>query len=73
MFLLVDGYEAPGANAKVCSYAFDQFGHGAAVCAATEITAAWQTSPWTPEEYINAAKEAVLRIKKNLLRYVTIL
>lgn len=72
-FLLVDGYDAPGANAKVCSYAFDQFGHGAAVCASTEISAAWQISPWTPSEYIPAAKEAIQRIKKNLLRYVTIL
>lgn len=72
-FLLVDGYEAPGANAKVCSYAFDQFGHGAAVCASTQITAAWQTTPWSSEDYVEAAIEAAQRIRKNILRYITIL
>lgn len=73
MFILVDGYEAAGSNAKICSNAFDRFGHGAAVCAGTDITAAWQNAPWTREDYIQAAKESADRIKKNLLRYVTIL
>lgn len=73
MFILVDGYEAPGANAKVCASAFDRFGHGAAVCASTDITAAWQCDPWTSGDYLQAAKEAADRIKKNILRYITIL
>lgn len=72
-FLLVEGYDAPNANAKNCSNAFDQLGHGAAVCAGTSVTAAWQEDPWIAEEYLQAAQEAVQRMKKNLTRYVTIL
>lgn len=72
-FLLVQGYDAPNANAKNCANAFDRLGHGAAVCASTSVTAAWMESPWTGEEYMEAALEAVQRMKKNLSRYVTIL
>lgn len=72
-FLLVQGYDAPNANAKNCANAFDKLGHGAAVCAGASVTAAWMESPWTGEEYMEAALEAVQRMKKNLTRYVTIL
>ena len=30
-----------GGNAKICSYGFDRFGHGAAVCAGVSVTGAW--------------------------------
>ena len=73
LFLLVDGYEAAGSNAKNCSNAFDRFGHGAAVCAGTEITAAWQSENRKKEEYLAAAKESAQRICKNIARYITIL
>ena len=72
-FLLVEGYDAPNANAKNCANAFDKLGHGAAVCAGASITAAWNESPWTGDDYMEAATEAVQRMKKNLGRYVTIL
>lgn len=72
-FLLVEGYDAPNANAKNCANAFDKLGHGAAVCAGTSVTAAWKEDPWTPEDYMQAAEESLRRIKKNLTRYVTIL
>ena len=72
-FLLVQGYDAPNANAKNCANAFDELGHGAAVCAAASVTAAWMESPWTEQEYLEAALEAVQRMKKNLNRYVTVL
>ena len=72
-FLLVDGYDAPNANAKNCGNAFDTLGHGAAVCAGASITAAWRESPWTQEEYLQAAAEALQRMKKNIGRYVTVL
>lgn len=72
MFLLLDGYDAPGANAKNCSGAFDRLGFGAAACAGVSVTAAWQEENRTPEEYAEAAKEAVERMKRNLGRYVTI-
>lgn len=71
MFLLVEGLETTGANAKNCSYAFDRLGHGALVCAGGSILGAWQTQEG--EDYIEAAKEAAEHLKRNLTRYVTIL
>lgn len=71
MFLLVDGLDYPSGNAKNCSFAFDQFGYGAVVSVGPEIVAAWKASEGiAPAE---AAVQAAERIKKNLLRYVTIL
>lgn len=72
-FILIDGYDAPNANAKNCALAFDPLGHGAAVCIGSGVTAAWQEEPWTGEDYIDAAVEAVARLKKNLSRYITVL
>lgn len=71
MFLLVEGIETSGANAKNCSYAFDRLGHGAAVCAGSSILAAWKERE--DGDYIAAAKDAADRLKRNLTRYVTIL
>ena len=73
LFLLLDGYDYPNANAKNCSYAFDKFGHGAAACAGASVTAAWQTEEQDSGDYICAAVAAAQRMKKNLTRYVTIL
>lgn len=73
MFLLLDGYDYPNANAKNCSNAFDKLGHGAAACAGTSITAAWQEQPVDEREFVRLAVEAAERMKKNLTRYVTIL
>ena len=72
-FLLVDGYDAPNANAKNCAFAFDRLGHGALVCVGHSVTAAWREDPWTGEDYMQSAVEAIQRTKKNLARYITIL
>lgn len=71
LFLLVEGIETSGANAKNCSYAFDRLGHGALVCAGRSILGAWQEQE--DGNYIAAAKEAVEKLKRNLTRYVTVL
>lgn len=72
LFLLVDGLDATGGNAKNVSYAFDQLGHGALCCASASIMGAWkEAEPGT--DPMAAAVEAVERIKRNLNRYVTIL
>ena len=73
LFLLLDGYDYPNANAKNCSFAFDKFGHGAVVCGGTGITCAWKDAESDGEDYLDQAKQAVDRMKKNLTRYVTIL
>jgi len=71
LFLLLDGYDYPNANAKNCSYAFDRLGHGAAACAGVSIVGAWKDQEGT--DYVTAALEAVQRMKKNLTRYITVL
>lgn len=70
LFLLLDGYDYPNANAKNCSYAFDKLGHGAAACAGASIVGAWKESRLDPAA---AAVEAAERMKKNLNRYITVL
>ena len=73
MFLLVDGYYYPNANAKNCSFAFDKFGHGAAVCSGSGIVRAWQQEGAEAAAYLEHAACAAERMKKNLGRYISVL
>lgn len=73
LFLLVDDMDYSGCNAKNCSFAFDKFGHGAAVCAGPTITMAWKTAETDGADYLEQARSAAERMKKNLTRYTTIL
>lgn len=73
LFLLLDGYDYPNANAKNCSFAFDKFGHGACACAGTSITCAWKQAESDGIDFLEQAISAAERMKKNLTRYVTIL
>ena len=73
LFLLADGYDYPNANAKNCANAFDKFGHGAVVCGGIGITCAWKTAESHGDDYLDHAKTAAERMKKNLIRYVTVL
>ena len=73
LFLLIDGYDYSNANAKNCANAFDKLGHGAIACAGSGITAAWIADGTNGENYVDHAMQAALRMKKNLLRYITVL
>ncbi len=73
LFLLLDGYDYPNANAKNCSYAFDKYGHGAAACGGTAITCAWKQEESDGSDYLDHARAAAERMRKNLTRYITIL
>lgn len=73
LFLLLDGYDYPNANAKNCSFAFDKLGHGAAACAGSAVTAAWQAEASDGWQYVEQAVAAAERMKKNITRYVTVL
>ncbi len=73
LFLLVDGLDLPNANAKNCTLAFDKLGRGAVVCAGAGITAAWEEAQSEGRDYVELACQAAERLKKNLLRYITIL
>ena len=73
LFFLLDGYDYPNANAKNCSFAFDKYGHGAAACSGTGITCAWKQAESDGADWLDQAKSAAERMKKNLTRYVTVL
>lgn len=73
LFLLLDGFDYPNANAKNCSFAFDKFGHGAAACGGYAITCAWKESESDGSDYLERAKAAAERMRKNITRYVTVL
>lgn len=73
LFLLLDGYDYPNANAKNCGFAFDKFGHGAAVCSGMGITCAWKQAESDGTDYLDHARAAADRMKKNLGRYVAVL
>lgn len=73
LFLLVDGSDYSGANAKNCSYAFDKLGHGAVVCAGSSVVGAWLEEHTAEVDAVSVAVQAAERVKKNLTRYVTIL
>lgn len=71
-FLLVDGLDTPGGNAKNASFAFDRLGHGAVVCAGTGITCSWQENETDGGDYLEQAVAVAQRIQKNLTRYLDI-
>lgn len=71
LFLLVDGLDVSGSNARNASYAFDRLGHGAMCCAGSSIMGAWKECE--QEDPMAAAVEAAERMKRNLTRYVTVL
>ena len=73
VFQLVTGLEIQGASPKGCQYAFDRMGHGAAVCASGYILGAWARQDGDGHDYVEKAREAALRLKKNLANYVTVL
>lgn len=75
LFQLVDGVDYPSGNAKNCSFAFDKLGHGAAVCVGPSVTAAWldEEKESDSSDYIEKAMQAAQKVKKNILRYVSIL
>lgn len=72
LFILVDAFDASNANAKNCAMAFDNLGHGAAVCVGSTITGAWKDAE-AGESPIEAACQAVEKVKRNLSRYITVL
>lgn len=74
MFLLVDGLDYPSGNAKNCSHAFDRYGYGAVISVGPGVSAAWREKEGSDgSDYLELAVQSAERLKKNILRYVTIL
>jgi len=71
LFLLLDGFDYPNANAKNCSYGFDKLGHGAAACAGCSVLGAWKDAPEL--SCMEAALQAAEQMKRKLSRYITVL
>lgn len=72
LFLLVDGLDETGCNARNASFAFDRLGHGALVCGGTSVVSAWKDVE-NCSDPVAAAVEAAERMKRNVTRYVTVL
>lgn len=72
LFLLVDGLDESGCNARNASFAFDRLGHGALVCGGSSIVGAWKEVE-NCEDPVAAAVEAAERMKRNVTRYVNVL
>ena len=73
MFMLVDGVGYPSGNIKNCSHAFDRLGFGGAISVGPSVTAAWKEAEESDgSDYIDHALRAVERIRKNILRYISI-
>lgn len=73
MFLLVDGVDYPSGNVKNCSYAFDRLGFGGAISVGPAVTAAWKEAEGSDgSDHTQHALRAVERIRKNILRYISI-
>lgn len=72
LFFLVPGFGAQGGNVKDAQYAFDKFGHGAALMVGRSIVNAWQKAE-DPEHYADRAKAAAEKLRDQLKLYVTVM
>lgn len=73
IFILLVGYGAQGGTAKPASAAFDSLGHGAIVAASRSIIGAWKQADSDGSDYCSLAREAALKMKKDISRYVTVI
>lgn len=72
LFFIVPGYGTQGGLAKDVQYAFDKFGHGAVVMAGRSILCAYQKKD-QETEYLEAAKEAAVHMREQILNYITVI
>lgn len=73
LFIIADGLDYPGANMKNAAMAFDKLGRGAVVCAGPMITCAWKQQESDGQDFAEQALSAVEKLRKNLMRYITVL
>lgn len=73
LFFLVPGYGTQGGNAKDVQYAFDKLGHGAAIMAGRSVLYAWQRQDDGADHYQQYAREAALKMREQILGYITVL
>lgn len=64
LFMIVDGLEMTGANAKNASYGFNKLGHGAIVCAGSSVTGAWKEAEYKDMDFVQVSVEAARKVQK---------
>lgn len=72
LFMLVDGLDVPGANAKNASYGFDHLGRGAIVCVGSGVTCAWKEEEYREMDFVQAAVAEARKAQKKIGRYISI-
>lgn len=73
LFFLVPGYGAQGGTAKNVRFAFDRFGHGAIISASRSILCAWQKAGSDGTDYLDHAKAAAEKMRRDISKLVVIL
>ena len=73
LFFLVPGYGAQGGGAKDAQYAFDRYGHGAAILAGRSILYAYRKQEDDGENYQACARKAAEKMREQILTYITVL
>ena len=73
LFFLVPGYGTQGGSAKDVQHAFDKLGHGAIVMAGRSVIYAWQRQDDGAQRYQELAREAALKMREQILGYVTVI
>lgn len=69
-FLLVPGYGAQGGTAEDVRHAFHEKGHGAIVNSSRGIMCAWQKTGKDGQDYQEAARNAALAMRDDIMRYL---
>ena len=54
-------------------YAFDKLGHGAAIMAGRSVLYAWQRQDDGADHYQQYAREAALKMREQILGYISVL
>lgn len=71
-FFLVPGYGAQGGTAQDVKHAFDKFGHGAIINSSRGIMCAWQKTGGDGRDFQQAARNAALAMRDDIMQFVTI-
>ena len=71
-FFLVPGYGAQGGTAEDVKHAFDKFGHGAIINSSRGIMCAWQKTGGDGHDFKEAARNAALAMRDDIMQFVTI-
>ena len=70
-FFLVPGYGAQGGTAEDVKHAFDQYGNGAIINSSRGIMCAWQKTGGDGHDFKEAARNAAIAMRDDIMQFVT--